>query len=155
MASIKQVLTYLIEKNILKKDKISGEYKLTEYGYIHLEEQEPNKKQINYQGLAAQIRELFPNGVKSGGAYVRSSVLSLANKLKTFNNKFPGYTEEQILNATKAYVNEMSKVNYQYMKLAEYFIIKDNASILESYINNMEEESTSPVQQEAVRGKVV
>ena len=155
MASIKEVLSYLIEKNILKKDKLSGEYKLTEYGYIHLEEKEPKKKQVNYQGLADQIRNLFPSGVKSGGAYVRSSVLSLAGKLKTFDKKFPGYTEEQILKATKAYVDEMSKVNYQYMKLAEYFIIKDNSSMLETYINNMEEEQESPVQQEAVRGKVV
>ena len=153
--TIKQVLDHLIENSILVKDQNSEEYVLSEKGYKHLTAKTPTKKQINYQGLAAKMRDLFPNGVKSGGAYVRSSTTSLANKLKTFDKKFPGYSEEQILKATKAYVDELAKVNYQYMKLAEYFIIKDNSSILESYINNLEEEDTSQVQQEAIRGKVV
>ncbi len=45
-------------------------------------------------------------------------------------------SKETILKATKKYIEDMKDRNYQYIKLAPYFIYKDNISLLEGYCTN-------------------
>lgn len=91
----------------------------------------------NIHDLASKFILLFPEGVKSGGYYVRSDLDSVKNKLKEFRTKYPHITEERILLATEKYVKEMSKNGYKYIQKAEYFIRKNNGSNLAVWCNRV------------------
>ena len=94
----------------------------------------------NLEVYATDYRDLWPTGIKSGGFPVRSGLVTIANKLRKFTKVCPQYTRENVIKATKIYVEECRKKNYAYMKTSEHFIFKDNSSALEGYcemvINN-------------------
>jgi hypothetical protein len=79
-------------------------------------------------------RELFPAGVKTGGYYVRGSKAGCLKKMKSFLKLNKKVTKNQIMSATKLYINESRSRRYSYMKMADYFINKDGTSMLESYL---------------------
>jgi len=81
-------------------------------------------------------RELWPSGVKSGGYYIKSNKEDLLNKMNKFVKKYK-FTKEQIFEATKNYLTEQKNKGWAYTKLANYFIDKDNISILASYCANI------------------
>lgn len=85
------------------------------------------------------IRDLFPKGVKSGGFPVRSSLVDIETKLKKFFKKHK-YTHEQVMEATRRYVNRKKQENYAYMQIAAYFIEKNGISALASEIDNLNDE---------------
>ena len=87
----------------------------------------------NLEKFAEDYRNIFPKGVFSGGYMVRGDKHGIRKKLKRFLENYPEYTQEQILEATKRYVNEMRLKGYAYMRLAHYFIEKDGNSELASY----------------------
>lgn len=84
--------------------------------------------------LAERFRELFPKQIMSGGYPVRGNLPDIKTKLKLFKKKYP-YTDEEILNATKEYVNQMARNNYQYMTISHYLIMKDGTSKLADLID--------------------
>lgn len=73
---------------------------------------------------------LWPNGVKSSGYYVKTDKYSCIKKLQKFRRKYPMYSKSIILEATSNYINRMGLVNYAFMRLAPYFIEKDGISTL-------------------------
>lgn len=75
---------------------------------------------------------LFPEGVKSMGYYVRGSKSAALANMKAFMNEHD-YSKEVILGATKDYVDKMKHVGYRGMQLSHYFISKNKNSTLESY----------------------
>ena len=78
--------------------------------------------------LAEQLREIFPSGKKPGYAYTwRDSVSCIADRLKKFFMKYGNYTDEQVIEATKAYVASFNG-NYTYMQLLKYFIWKNKVT---------------------------
>jgi len=78
--------------------------------------------------LAEKLREIFPAGKKPGYAYTwRDSVSCIADRLKKFFMKYGEYTDEQIIEATKAYVASFNG-NYTYMQLLKYFIWKNKVT---------------------------
>ena len=78
--------------------------------------------------LAEQLREIFPAGKKPGYAYTwRDSVSCIADRLKKFFMKYGEYTDEQVIEATKAYVASFNG-NYTYMQLLKYFIWKNKVT---------------------------
>ena len=78
--------------------------------------------------LAEQLREIFPAGKKPGYAYTwRDSVSCIADRLKKFFMKYGEYSDEQIIEATKAYVASFNG-NYTYMQLLKYFIWKNKVT---------------------------
>lgn len=95
--------------------------------------------------LAEQIRDLFPKGVKSGGKLVRSSSADIAEKLRKFFKKHK-YSQEQVLEATKRYVNSFRQKNFVFMQAAVYFIEKDGVSSLAAECDGVREtiESNEP-----------
>ncbi len=93
--------------------------------------------------LAEKMQAIYPGGKKPGTNYYwRNSSGELVRKLKEFFKKYgTSFTENQILNATKRYVESYSN-NTTYMQLLKYFILKTNrftgeeASELASYMEN-------------------
>lgn len=74
--------------------------------------------------------DLWPQGVRSGGYYVRTDRLGCLRKLKSFAKRYPEYSEEIILKATKAYLDNLRNEGYAYVKLAPNFIEKNGVSTL-------------------------
>ena len=78
--------------------------------------------------LAEKLREIFPSGKKPGYAYTwRDSVSCIADRLKKFFMKYGEYSDEQVIEATKAYVSSFNG-NYTYMQLLKYFIWKNKVT---------------------------
>lgn len=78
--------------------------------------------------LAEKLREIFPSGKKPGYAYTwRDSVSCIADRLKKFFMKYGEYSDEQVIEATKAYVDSFNG-NYTYMQLLKYFIWKNKVT---------------------------
>jgi hypothetical protein len=97
-------------------------------------------KEDKLDELAIQVRELFPKGKKNGQYYWRSNKPELEVKLKAFKKAFKDVTNEQILQATKKYVNNFTDYNRDSgMQLAKYFISKDNMSTLYTEIENLDD----------------
>lgn len=107
-----------------------------------------------YLRLAEQLIELYPKGRKEGTAYMwRDSKSVIAKRLETLANKLKKttgqtFTDEQAINATKAYVSSFNG-DYTYMQLLKYFISKriiredgsEEVSQLLSYIENEGQEN--------------
>lgn len=153
---MREVLEYLIKNNILVEEPGTDNIVLGQYGYVHLGRTAPKavKKKVAVQPskakktndysmgtpkLALRIKAIFPPGVKSGNIYVRSATGSIEHKLKQFRRMYPLYTEDQIIVATRKYVASFNE-KYQFMRTAEYFILKDGTSTLASFIDNMDED---------------
>lgn len=99
-------------------------------------------KRDKYVAIAEKMREVYPKGKKQGLPYYwRDSTKVIAQRLMMFFKKYgEDYTEENIVNATKKYVDSWHG-NYQYMQLLKYFIMKKNpqgedTSELLSYLEN-------------------
>lgn len=90
----------------------------------------------NILETASKIRELFPKGVKSGGKLVKSAEGDIANKLRKFFKKYK-YSQEQVLQATKNYVESKRKEGWSFMQTAAYFIEKDGVSNLAAECDNL------------------
>jgi len=92
----------------------------------------------NVESWIDEWRELFPKGVKSGGRPVRGDKQGVLKKMKGFCKKYPNYKKKDIIDATKLYVFEKSRDRYNYMQCADYFIDKNNTSLLASFIEDLE-----------------
>lgn len=67
--------------------------------------------------------DIFPVGIKSGGKLVRSDRAACLKKMTdlVLTSK---YYKDEIIEATKEYVNTFKQNDYTYMKCATYFISK-------------------------------
>lgn len=116
---------------------------------IIIESEPVIKKQGNrFEELAKQLREIFPAGKKDQYNYWRDSVKVITARLQKFAKTYGSdITDEQIINATKRYVESFNG-NYQFMKLLKYFIMKTEDkngeriedSQLLNYIENADED---------------
>ena len=75
---------------------------------------------------------LWPEGVKSGGYYVRSSKAAILQNMKRFMDQHD-YTDRTIIYATTNYLEEMRHKGYMGIQLAHNFIEKNKNSSLEVY----------------------
>ena len=80
--------------------------------------------------IAKELIDLFPIGKKAGtNVYWRGNVKDIKLRLKKFFKLYgKNYTKEQIITATKRYI-ESFKGQYDYMKVSKYFIWKDARKI--------------------------
>lgn len=124
--------------------------KLTQEGVDFIEEvivdseiPDPTKKLME---LATELKNIFPKGRKEGtNFYWSDGVILIVKRLKIFIKKYGDtYTKEQIIKATKKYVESFNG-DYRYMKLLKYFIFKEetesSTSDLLTYIENADEEN--------------
>lgn len=92
--------------------------------------------------LALQLQSLYPGGKKPGtNQYWKGNKKEIIVKLQGFYKRYGNeYTPEQIVEATKQYVDSFNG-QYAYMQLLKYFIWKDmpngeKKSELASYLEN-------------------
>lgn len=76
--------------------------------------------------LASALMQIFPQGRKDGtNTYWRGNIKDTKLKLKKFFKLYGSkYSDEQIITATKKYVESFNG-NYSYMRVLKYFIWKD------------------------------
>lgn len=116
------------------ESKMNGKYFITQKGttvlkqYIHSEGSKEKSKvsKFRLEELATKMRDIYPAGKKPGTDYYwRSNVADLKKKLDTFFKVYGDkYSDEEILQATRNYVNAFSQDN-RYMMLLNYFIWKE------------------------------
>lgn len=103
------------------------------------------------QELARQMQELFPKGKKEGTNYYwRGNTPEIIRKLQIFFKRYGNVSNEQILEATRNYVESFQDSNSPYMQLLKYFIWKDKTdgsqeSSLLTYIENYSEDEVKPM----------
>lgn len=76
--------------------------------------------------LAKQLKEIYPKGKKEDTWYWAEGVQLIARRLRIFFHKYDpmgSFTDEQIINATRRYVDE--KQCKSDMRLLKYFIFKE------------------------------
>lgn len=80
--------------------------------------------------LAKELMEIFPKGKKEGtSTYWRGNVKDTKLRLKKFFKLYGNkYTDEQILNAAKQYIQSFNG-QYAYMRVLKYFIWKDERKV--------------------------
>lgn len=108
--------------------------------------------------LALQLMSIFPKQKmrdkfgRETPYYYRCNKTEIKVKLKKFFERFGNYTDDEILDATRRYVAEYSKKGFRGMRLAKYFIWKndekayddgekhvDTISDLATYLENKDE----------------
>ena len=110
----------------------------------------PEQKHQTLLKLAEKMRDLYPAGKKPGTDYYwKDSTKVIAQRLSVFIKKYGNeYTDEQILDATRRYVESFNG-NYKFMHLLKYFISKKNvetqedSSELLSYLENASQDNES------------
>lgn len=130
-----------------------------EVSSILLEAEKSLPKADRIESLVKQMRELFPTGMKVGSSAWRGNVRELKLRMQKFFKLYGEYSDEQILEATKKYVDSFNG-NYTYMRILKYFIMKsetksymsedgmmvsqlEDVSELANFLDNPEQESVS------------
>ena len=148
--TVQNMIQYLHDKKILFKDGNRYVLSKTAEAFIDVKS---TKFKINIKQLATDLRNIYPAGIKSGNFYVKSPQADVEKKLKAFFNRYPEFTADQVRVAVTNYVFNLSKVNYSYMKLLQYFILKDGESMLAAHIENLDAETKR--EEEDFKGDVV
>lgn len=93
---------------------------------VIIDSEEFKKTDEEIMKLAESLKEIFPVGRKDGTSnYWAEGKALIVKRLKAFFKKYgTDYTDEQIINATKKYVESFNG-NYQFMRTLKYFIFKD------------------------------
>lgn len=70
-------------------------------------------------------RDIFPAGKLPSGKPARNNVKALSESFRWFFETYD-YTWDEIIAATKMYVNEYRQNNYLYMQTSQYFVAKQD-----------------------------
>ena len=87
------------------------------------------------KGLIGSDEECFPkqkmvnNYGQESPFYFRCNKTEIKNKLKKFLEVYGEVSDEDIIDATKRYVNSYAPKGYRGMRLAKYFILKDDRKL--------------------------
>lgn len=101
--------------------------------------------------IANGMRELFPKGIRSDGQFWSDGAILVVDRLKNFFYKYGTYPKEDILEATRKYVEQNR--NNPYMRLLKYFIYKEDertgttilSSDLYTYLENKEQDTGTSI----------
>lgn len=95
-----------------------------------------NSEDARFEALATKVQECFPkqkmmyaNGTASP-FYFRCNKTEIKNKLKKFLTIYGEVADEDIIDATKRYVASYAPKGYKGMRLAKYFIMKDDRKLM-------------------------
>lgn len=123
----------LESKKIIVKDMFGG-YMVTQRwddvaSSILLDSDKNRQSPERIENLAAKLMEIFPKQKKLGTChYFRGNKKDIVLKLKKFFKIYGKFSDEQILNAARSYVQSFNG-NYSYMRILKYFIWKDEVKI--------------------------
>lgn len=131
--------------NLLAREVIverNGEYLITQHWNDVVEEilcdSQNNGLDLSDErltALAVKVQECFPKqkmryaSGQESPFYFRCNKTEIKNKLKKFLTIYGEVADEDILDATKRYVATYTSKSYLGMRLAKYFILKDDRKI--------------------------
>lgn len=130
MGNYKSVFDNMINRHVLgiMGQSLDSKWKDTIKNLINSEDE-------RFETLAIKVQECFPkqkmmyaNGTASP-FYFRCNKTEIKNKLKKFLTIYGDVTDEDIIDATKRYVASYASNGYRGMRLAKYFIIKDDKKL--------------------------
>lgn len=139
-----QLINRMLERELIVQDMF-GNYIVTKQWDDELQKvllesdaEVPKDNDLNY--LVGQLREIFPKGIKTGSAAWRGNKREITIRLQKFFKIYDKYTDEEIIAATKKYVESFNG-NYTYMRILKYFIMKDEVKIGEDgrYVEQVSE----------------
>lgn len=131
--SISKLFEDLEKKEILVKD-VFGNYLVTQHwddvaSTVLLDSDTQRQPEERIEKLAVELAQIFPKGKKEGTChYFRCNKKDNILRLKKFFKLYGHYTDEQILNAAKRYVDSFNG-DYRYMRILKYFIWKDERKL--------------------------
>ena len=105
----------------------------------------PEGKPSDLDKLALEFRECFPTNVRPNGKPVKSPLRDIKKQLSKFKKEYKEYTDEEIVEAAKNYVDRYRLCNYQFMRTAQYFIHKQHeGSDLAAEIDAIKDKGKTP-----------
>lgn len=136
--NIPEELHNLLSKEVLvRKDEIFDQYLVTQrwneiVETIILDSDIDSQPVDRLEALSIELQKIFPAGKKEGTTqYWRGNKREISLRLKKFFKLYGNtYTDEQILNAAKSYVEGFNS-RYSYMRVLKYFIWKDEKKLHE------------------------
>ena len=85
----------------------------------------------NFTVRLNEYREIFPAGKIPSGKPARVNIKTLENSFRWFFENYD-FSWDEIIDATKMYVNEYRDKQYMYMKTSQYFIAKEGKNKVKS-----------------------
>lgn len=131
MGNYKSVFDNMINRHVLgiMGQSVDSKWKDTIKNLINSEDE-------RFEALATKVQECFPkqkmlyaNGTASP-FYFRCNKTEIKNKLKKFLTIYGEVADEDIIDATKRYVASYAPKGYRGMRLAKYFIMKDDRKLM-------------------------
>lgn len=131
MGNYKSVFDNMINRHVLgiMGQSVDSKWKDTIKNLIDAEDE-------RFEALATKVQECFPkqkmmytNGTASP-FYFRCNKTEIKNKLKKFLTIYGEVADEDIIDATKRYVASYVPKGYRGMRLAKYFIMKDDRKLM-------------------------
>lgn len=135
-----QVIHDLMQRGLLKRTSVQEitktgvKYRLTSEGEAVLQScliasEKPKHIEVETERLsklAKCLKEIYPKGRKEGtNTYWTEGNALIIKRLKLFFKKYGAdYTDEQIIQATKSYVESFNG-DYRFMRVLKYFIFKE------------------------------
>ncbi len=140
VGTTKQAVNNLLAREVLVER--NGEYFITQHWNEVVDEilcdSASNGTDLSDErllALAVKIQECFPkqkmlnNWGQATPFYFRCNKTEIKNKLKKFLTVYGEVSDEDIIDATKRYVESFASKGYRGMRLAKYFIIKDDRKL--------------------------
>lgn len=130
MGNYKSTFDNMINRHVLgiMGQSIDSKWKDTIKNLIDAEDE-------RLETLATKVQECFPKqkmmyaNDTASPFYFRCNKTEIKNKLKKFLTIYGEVSDEDILDATKRYVASYAPKGYRGMRLAKYFIIKDDKKL--------------------------
>ena len=131
MGNYKSTFDNMINRHVLgiMGQSVDSKWKDTIKNLIDAEDE-------RFETLAIKVQECFPkqkmmyaNGTASP-FYFRCNKTEIKNKLKKFLTIYGEVADEDIIDATKRYVASYAPKGYRGMRLAKYFIMKDDRKLM-------------------------
>lgn len=131
MGNYKSVFDNMINRHVLgiMGQSVDSKWKDTIKNLMDAEDE-------RFETLATKVQECFPkqkmmyaNGTASP-FYFRCNKTEIKNKLKKFLTIYGDVSDEDIIDATKRYVASYASKGYRGMRLAKYFIMKDDRKLM-------------------------
>lgn len=132
MGKYKETVTNMLNRGIITLDlfkqgfpDITSKWKSKVDSFLASDEQRLETLALKVQDCFPKQKLMYANGRESP-FYFRCNKTEIKNKLKKFLDIYGEVSDDDIIDATKRYVDTYAPKGYVGMRLAKYFILKDD-----------------------------
>lgn len=132
MGKYKETVTNMLNRGIITLDlfkqgspDITSKWKSKVDSFLVSDEQRLETLALKVQDCFPKQKLMYANGRESP-FYFRCNKTEIKNKLKKFLDIYGEVSDDDIIDATKRYVDTYAPKGYLGMRLAKYFILKDD-----------------------------